>query len=1409
MSDSEIQPSSRVKLLLRGVKILLAAVVLMIAVVSISLFSLVTTEAGAKLLGSLLMRTTTLQLLGVSGSLSRHLAIQHVEFHSHSLDVVLDDLEIDWQPAALWHSQLQLDKVSINSLQLAMLPGDDKPLALPASLQLPGIINVIKADQLVIHSAKYTALNLRREATQSVQFSELKSQLLIDAANYQLQLSGTTPWGSANLTAGLASKRPFNLNAQLDWQGLALSEHGSTLPATHVHAKATGQLERIVIQAQLAMADNPALMAKGSVNQMSRQAAASGQVQAIVTPFAQLPIESLQFDVQQIAPAVFYADAPAALLRLKGNLNVTGNTHAPQLQGHVDIDNRMPIAWNLGGIPVVGVHAVLTLTEHAVHWDAAQIKLESGGSLSGSGQINFDAHQPPHWPDLSSTWMLDKVDLLSIDSRLKKTRLNGKIQANTTGAGLQLNASLQEQQTQLTAGLNASVLLTNAQVIELQKIELLAKDARLSLQGRFALDGKQQFTLQGDAHNFNPARWIDVPQGNLATHFNVTGQLQQGWRVDAHVSQLSGQFAGQDVHGVANFSAQQNHLLAIQTMVLDWGKSHFMASGNWHLGDAIKSTQTQPQPQTSPLQLSIAIPDLAALSHPFEKIMPFALTGTIYVDGSLSGNLAQPVGQLNINATQVSIPNRIALQELHAKLVLASGVQGKFEGDFSLTGLDLGSQLPASAGDSSHVVTINKIVANLSGTRHAHQLHLMIDLPQQHQLTLLAQGDLTTRQQSSLEWQAQIQELNLSGAIDLKLNHPFAVQLAADAAQIGAASWQGQLGQVQIQQLSWSHGQVNSTGQVQGFHVIDALKIWRPDLPVSGSLQLDAAWQLAVGSQLAGQIEINRRSGDVSVLDVSHGHTQIMPLGLQKLIIKGSVAAAAEVRHTTEPSSQQLMLQLQAQGDHLGVINADMHSALTNGAAGWQLATTAPIAGSAQVQIPDIQFLSHLLGSGVALRGQLSAQATFAGSVQKPDVQAQIHGAQLQVALTELGVLLPNGVLEANLTGEQFTLTSLKFSQTIKAPPRHEKLADLNWLNETGFVESSGSIDFTNGHGAINTHWQRFPFLQNPVSWMVASGDAQLIETDKSWNLTGQLQADAAYFSVPKQASPKLSSDVVVLEKNAQQSRDKSTAIQTSLDFLIKTGDNFIFVGRGLDTSLQGDIRIRSKNNGTLQANGSIQMVGGNYEGYGQQLAIERGIINFQGTPDNPGLNVRAMRRGLAVEAGVEVIGTVDKPEVHLISEPNVPDPDKLSWMVLGRASDQMAGSESALLMSAAGAIFGGDDGSNMPRDIAHSLGLDGISVGTSSNAPGTQLPTQTVAGTIASTVPGDQVFSVGKHITPNLIFSIERSLTDATNGIKLTWQITRRFSLIGRAGSDTAIDGQYTFSFDSKRTEAVKTHDK
>ena len=57
----------------------------------------------------------------------------------------------------------------------------------------------------------------------------------------------------------------------------------------------------------------------------------------------------------------------------------------------------------------------------------------------------------------------------------------------------------------------------------------------------------------------------------------------------------------------------------------------------------------------------------------------------------------------------------------------------------------------------------------------------------------------------------------------------------------------------------------------------------------------------------------------------------------------------------------------------------------------------------------------------------------------------------------------------------------------------------------------------------------------------------------------------------------------------------------------------------------------------------------------------------FTGPLDNPGLEIRAMRLHQQVEAGVEITGTARDPRLRLVSKPEVPDGEKLAWLVLGR----------------------------------------------------------------------------------------------------------------------------------------------
>ena len=153
---------------------------------------------------------------------------------------------------------------------------------------------------------------------------------------------------------------------------------------------------------------------------------------------------------------------------------------------------------------------------------------------------------------------------------------------------------------------------------------------------------------------------------------------------------------------------------------------------------------------------------------------------------------------------------------------------------------------------------------------------------------------------------------------------------------------------------------------------------------------------------------------------------------------------------------------------------------------------------------------------------------------------------------------------------------------------------------------------------------------------------------------------------------------------------------------------------------------------------------------------------------------------------------------MKLVSEPSVPDPEKLSWLVLGRAPDA-AGADLGLLMPAAQALFGGTGG-GMTEELARGLGFDSISVGQGElNSSRRSASSKVVSGgsTIsAGPATADDVVSVGKRLTNNLSLSFEQSLGGADSLVKLTYRLSRRLSFVARGGTDNALDVYYTFSF-------------
>ena len=237
---------------------------------------------------------------------------------------------------------------------------------------------------------------------------------------------------------------------------------------------------------------------------------------------------------------------------------------------------------------------------------------------------------------------------------------------------------------------------------------------------------------------------------------------------------------------------------------------------------------------------------------------------------------------------------------------------------------------------------------------------------------------------------------------------------------------------------------------------------------------------------------------------------------------------------------------------------------------------------------------------------------------------------------------------------------------------------------------------------------------------VVVSGKVSAQLTDARLTLRGALAADQALITLPEDSAPQLGDDVVLRRPAAtvpaQPRRagpkcrpTRSPRLVSDLLIELDLGPDFQLRGRGLETRLAGKLSLHAIDKEPPNLTGTVRTVRGTYRAYGQRLDIEQGILRFVGAVDNPMLDILAIRPKLGQRVGVQVNGTALSPIIRLYAEPELPEAEKLAWLVLGRSASGRGG-EAALLQQAALALLGGK-GKGPSAGLMESLGLDELSL--------------------------------------------------------------------------------------------------
>ncbi|MDR2452579.1 MAG: translocation/assembly module TamB domain-containing protein [Candidatus Accumulibacter sp.] len=500
-----------------------------------------------------------------------------------------------------------------------------------------------------------------------------------------------------------------------------------------------------------------------------------------------------------------------------------------------------------------------------------------------------------------------------------------------------------------------------------------------------------------------------------------------------------------------------------------------------------------------------------------------------------------------------------------------------------------------------------------------------------------------------------------------------------------------------------------------------------------------------------------------------------------------------------EADAERLRMDLAADGKEFGHIKGGIEAGMRGP---WQIAMDSPWRGSIELDAPELAWLGGLSGGGWRTGGKLAGTLEIAGTPASPRPIGRFDGSELSLELADQGLRLVDGELAAEFDGGALRIVRLAFASALTEPPRALRLELGNGAQRfaaPGRLEVSGELSI-GGAGAENAfldaRLDRVGVWQSSDQWIAVSGAGRIAWRARALDVSGEIGVDAGYWQLAPAGMPRLSDDVLL--KNPGRPERDGTRLNLDLELKANLGRHFLFRGAGLRTWLDGDVRLSAQGRDLPRAAGAIRLRDGRFDAYGQQLDIERGFLTFHGLLDDPALDVRAMRKGLAVEAGVEVGGTARRPVVRLVSDPDLPDPDKLSWLLLGHGPESMGVGDAATLVSAAGGLLG-DDSGGVVQQLKDAFGIDEFGVrqgeigGDGGRAPASRIAP---AGAGAPAAPDNQILTVGKRLSAHAALTYEQSLTNAESVIKLTVNLTRRIAVIGRAGSDNALDVFYTLTF-------------
>lgn len=423
--------------------------------------------------------------------------------------------------------------------------------------------------------------------------------------------------------------------------------------------------------------------------------------------------------------------------------------------------------------------------------------------------------------------------------------------------------------------------------------------------------------------------------------------------------------------------------------------------------------------------------------------------------------------------------------------------------------------------------------------------------------------------------------------------------------------------------------------------------------------------------------------------------------------------------------------------DDMGQILGDL--SLTN------VLAEQTLEGSLDLAINDLTLLQWILPDLRYVGASAIANIVVAGSLPQPTFTGAIELVADEIGFAQSGLLLTKVRIALEDKLEQTGLLSLQGQAR----------------SGGGWISLDGEIDLPKRELTLDIDGDTFRAVELAMAEVDVSPDLQVKVANQRIDITGTVTIPYAQINEPDlTSSATVSKDVRLLVNGEPVTTEDDALYPIHANIRVILSDQVAINAYGFEGNVSGSIRLIEEPNRALRATGSIQVAEGNYEIYGQQLEIQRGVLIYNGGAiDNPGLDLRVVRSAASMTAaasdqisvGAQVGGTLLAPDFRLFSSPTMQDAEILSYLILGRPP---GGGGSNNLQLQALLLIGSQGTDLIGKRLQDTFGLDEFGIDSTAD-------------------PLDTSFYIGKYLSPKLYVKYGVGLFENTNTFYIRYLLT------------------------------------